>query len=58
MKPIDYIGLNTCLTIPYFYGFMSGYELIACFVTVPFAIAYWALYAKVMNIPLRKDKDD
>ncbi len=57
MTKIDYIGLNICLTIPYFYGFMSGYELIGGFILIPFSIAWWTLYAKVMNIALRKDDE-
>lgn len=49
MRLIDYIGLNGCLIIPYYYGFMSGYELIACFITIPLAVTWWTMYAAIMN---------
>ena len=49
MKTTDYIGLNLCLLIPYHYGFMSGYELIASVITIPFAIVWWTTYAVIIK---------
>jgi hypothetical protein len=54
MKPrkitlADYIGMNLCLFIPWHYGFMSDGELIALFITIPFAIVWWTVYGVIMD---------
>ncbi len=49
MKIEGYIGLNLCFLIPYYYGYMSGYELLATFIGLPFCIAFWSIYAVIMK---------